>query len=96
ELTFQNKFTPLADYPRLPCPSQQKLPKLPCPPQPKMITLRPIKPFEQDTPSSSVQTKESDTMKLLESFAQAVNPELTKTTHSKPTPKEESFEFIVS
>jgi len=35
-------------------------------------------------------------MKLLESFAQAVNPELTKTTHSKPTPKKESFEFIVS
>ncbi|KAG5632211.1 hypothetical protein H5410_003928 [Solanum commersonii] len=61
-----------------------------------MINLRPIKPFEQGTSSSSVQTKESYTMKPPESFAQAVNPELTKTTHSKPTPKEESFKFIVS
>ncbi|WMV49257.1 hypothetical protein MTR67_042642 [Solanum verrucosum] len=96
ELTFQYRFTALADYPRLPYPSQQKLPKLPCPLQPKMINLRPIQPFEQGTSSSFVQTKESYTMKPPESFAQAVNPELTKTTHSKPTPKEESFEFIVS
>ncbi|KAG5612426.1 hypothetical protein H5410_023707 [Solanum commersonii] len=35
-------------------------------------------------------------MKTSESFAQAVNPELTKTIPSKPIPKEESFEFIVS
>jgi len=61
-----------------------------------MINLRPIKPFEQGTSSSSVQTKESYTMKPPESFAQSVNPELTKTTHSKPSPKKESFEFIVS
>ncbi|KAH0740523.1 hypothetical protein KY290_033566 [Solanum tuberosum] len=96
ELAFQNKFTALADYPRLPYPPQQKLPKLLCPPQPKTINLRPTKPFEQGTSSSSVQTKESYTMKPPESFAQAVNPELTKTILSKPIPKEESFEFIVS
>ncbi|WMV24674.1 hypothetical protein MTR67_018059 [Solanum verrucosum] len=65
ELTFQNKFTALADYPRLPCLSQQKLPKIPCPPQPKMINLRPIKPFEQGTSSSSIQTKESYTINHL-------------------------------
>ncbi|KAG5631075.1 hypothetical protein H5410_002792 [Solanum commersonii] len=35
-------------------------------------------------------------MKAPESFAQAVNPKLTKTIPSKPIPKEESFEFIVS
>ncbi|WMV09181.1 hypothetical protein MTR67_002566 [Solanum verrucosum] len=83
ELTFRNKFTTLADYPRLPHPSQQKLPKLPCPPQPKMINLRPIKPIEQGRSSSSIQTKESFSMKPPESFVQAVNPELTKTVHSK-------------
>ncbi|WMV49256.1 hypothetical protein MTR67_042641 [Solanum verrucosum] len=71
EQTFQNKFTALADYPRLSCPSLQKLP---CPPQPKMINPMPIKPFEQGTSSSSIQTKESYTMKPPESFAQAVNP----------------------
>ncbi|KAG5631076.1 hypothetical protein H5410_002793 [Solanum commersonii] len=32
EITFQIKFTALADYPTLPCPSRPKLPKLPCPP----------------------------------------------------------------
>ncbi|WMV09182.1 hypothetical protein MTR67_002567 [Solanum verrucosum] len=96
ELTFQNKFTALADYPRLPCPPQQKLSELPCPLQPKMINLRPINTFVQGTSSSSIQTKESYTMKQPESFAQAVNTDLTKTTHSKPIPKEKSFEFFVS
>ncbi|WMV26840.1 hypothetical protein MTR67_020225 [Solanum verrucosum] len=96
KLTFQNKFTALADFPRLPSPSQQKFSRLPCPPQPKLINLRPTKPFEQGTSSSSIQTKKSYTMKTPESFAQAVNPKLTKTIPSKPIPKEESFEFIVS
>ncbi|KAG5589850.1 hypothetical protein H5410_040364 [Solanum commersonii] len=69
ELTFQNKFTVLADYPRLPCPSTPKLPKLPCPPQPKLINIRPTKPFDQGASSSSIQTKESYAMKAPESFA---------------------------
>ncbi|KAG5572758.1 hypothetical protein H5410_062524 [Solanum commersonii] len=93
ELTFQNKFTTLADYPRLPSPSQ---PKLPCPPQPKLINLIPTKPFDQRASSRSIQTKESYAMKAPESFAQAVNPELTKTIPSKPNPKEESFDFVIS
>ncbi|KAG5587356.1 hypothetical protein H5410_047790 [Solanum commersonii] len=96
ELTFQNKFTALADVPRLHCPTQPKLPKLLCPPQPKLINLRPTKPPVQEASSSSVQTKASYAMKTPESFAQAVNPELTKTVPTKTIPKEESFEFIVS
>ncbi|WMV37467.1 hypothetical protein MTR67_030852 [Solanum verrucosum] len=96
ELTFQNKFTSLADFPRLPCPTQPKLTKLLCPPQPKLINLRPTKPPVQEASSSSVQTKASYAMKTPESFAQAVNPELTKTIPTKAIPKEESFEFIVS
>ncbi|KAH0658251.1 hypothetical protein KY289_026999 [Solanum tuberosum] len=67
ELTFQNKFKTLADYPRLPYPLQ---PKIPCPPQPKLINLRPTEPFNQGTSSSSIQTKASYTMKAPESFAQ--------------------------
>uniref|UniRef100_M1DJD8 Uncharacterized protein n=1 Tax=Solanum tuberosum TaxID=4113 RepID=M1DJD8_SOLTU len=95
-LTFQNKFTALADFPRLPSPTQTKLPKLICPPQPKMINLRPMRPTVQEASSSSVQTKASYAMKTPESFAQEVNPELTKTIPTKPIPKEETFEFIVS
>ncbi|KAG5575497.1 hypothetical protein H5410_055631 [Solanum commersonii] len=49
-----------------------------------------------EAPSSSVQTKASYAMKTPESFAQAINPELTKTVPTKTIPKEESFEFIVS
>jgi len=75
---------------------QPKLPKLPCPPEPKFINLRPTNPFDQGASSSSIQTKASYTMKAPESFAQGVNPELTKTIPSKPNPKEESFDFIVS
>ncbi|KAH0730220.1 hypothetical protein KY289_001408 [Solanum tuberosum] len=72
ELTFQNKFTALANYPRLPCPSQQKLP---CPPQPKMINLRPIKPFEQvkcwipKQPDAKVQEKTRSSAKNLSKAA---------------------------
>uniref|UniRef100_M1DZ48 Uncharacterized protein n=1 Tax=Solanum tuberosum TaxID=4113 RepID=M1DZ48_SOLTU len=95
-LTFQNKFTILADFPRLPSPTQTKLPKLICPPQPNMVNLRPTKPTIQEASSSSFQTKASYAMKTPESFAQVVNPELTKTFPSKPTPKEETFEFIIS
>ncbi|KAH0743047.1 hypothetical protein KY290_031040 [Solanum tuberosum] len=95
-LTFQNKFTALADFPRLPSPTQAKLPKLICPPQPKMINLRPMRPTIQEASSSSVQTKASYAMKTPESFAQAVNPELTKTIPTKPIPKEETFEFTIS
>jgi len=96
ELTFQNKFTALADFPRLPCPTQPKPTKLLCPPQPKLINLRPTKPPSQEASSSSVQTKASYAMKTPESFAQAVNPELTKTVPTKIIPKEESFEFVAS
>ncbi|KAH0654225.1 hypothetical protein KY289_031903 [Solanum tuberosum] len=74
ELAFQNKFSALADFPRLPCPTQPKLPKLLCPPQPKLINLRPIIPPIQEASSSSVQTKASYAMKTPESFAQAVLP----------------------
>ncbi|WMV49259.1 hypothetical protein MTR67_042644 [Solanum verrucosum] len=96
KLTFQNKFTALADFPRLPCPAQPKLPKLLCPPQPKLINLIPTKPAVQETFSSSVQTKASYGMKAPEPFAQTVNPELTKTIPTKAIPKEESFDFIIS
>jgi len=96
ELAFQNKFSALADFPRLPCPTQPKLPKLLCPPQPKLINLRSTIPPIQEAFSSSVQTKASYAMKTPESFAQAVNPELTKTIPSKTIPKEESFDFIIS
>ncbi|KAH0778476.1 hypothetical protein KY290_004903 [Solanum tuberosum] len=96
ELTFQNKFTALADFPRLPCPAQPKLPKLLCPPQPKLINLRPTKPAVQEASSSFVQTKASYAMKAPESFAQAVKPELTKIIPTKAIPKEESFDFIIS
>ncbi|KAG5631410.1 hypothetical protein H5410_003127 [Solanum commersonii] len=74
ELTFQNKFTALADFPRLPSPTQPKLPKLLCPPQPKLINLRLTKLPAQEASSSSVQTKGSYVMKTPESFAQAVLP----------------------
>uniref|UniRef100_M1A7W8 Uncharacterized protein n=1 Tax=Solanum tuberosum TaxID=4113 RepID=M1A7W8_SOLTU len=84
ELTFRNKFTALANFPRLPCPTQPKLPKLLCPPQPKLINLRPTKPAVQEAPSSSVQTKASYAMKAPESFAQAVNP---KSSLLKPSQK---------
>ncbi|KAG5581332.1 hypothetical protein H5410_051959 [Solanum commersonii] len=93
KLTFKNKFIALANYPRLPCPSQ---PKLPCPPQPKLINIRPTKPFEQRVSSSSIQTKESYNMKAPEFFTQVVNPELTKTIPSNPKPKEECFDFVLS
>ncbi|WMV41554.1 hypothetical protein MTR67_034939 [Solanum verrucosum] len=53
ELTFQNKFTALADFPRLPCPTQPKLTKLLCPPQPKLINLRPTKTPVQEASSMS-------------------------------------------
>ncbi|WMV47364.1 hypothetical protein MTR67_040749 [Solanum verrucosum] len=86
ELTFQNKFTALADFPRLPCPTQPNLPKLLCPPQPKLINLRPTKPPVQEASSSFVQTKASYAMKTPESFAQVVNPELTKTVPTKTIP----------
>ncbi|WMV59302.1 hypothetical protein MTR67_052687 [Solanum verrucosum] len=80
ELPFQNKFTALAEYPRLPCPLQSQPPKLPCSPQPKLINLRPTKLFDKGaSSSSSIQTKESYSMKTPEFFAQDVNPELTKT-----------------
>ncbi|KAG5576326.1 hypothetical protein H5410_056460 [Solanum commersonii] len=72
------------------------LPKLLCPPQPKLINLKPTKPLAKEASSSSVQTKASYAMKIPESLAQAVKPELIKTIPSKPTPKEESFEFIIS
>ncbi|KAG5576454.1 hypothetical protein H5410_056588 [Solanum commersonii] len=84
ELAFQNKFIALADFPKLPSPTQPKLPKLLCPPQPKLINLRRTKPPVQEASSSSVQTKAT------------INPELTKTIPTKTNPKEESFEFIVS
>ncbi|KAG5606258.1 hypothetical protein H5410_027750 [Solanum commersonii] len=93
ELAFQNKFTALADFPKLPCPTQ---PKLLCPPQPKLINLRPTKPPVQEASSSSFQTKANYAIKTPESFAQEVNPELTKTAPTKTIPKEESFECIAS
>uniref|UniRef100_M1CJJ2 Uncharacterized protein n=1 Tax=Solanum tuberosum TaxID=4113 RepID=M1CJJ2_SOLTU len=83
ELPFQNRFTALAEYPRLPTR------------QPKLINLISAKPFDKGTSSgSSIQTKESYVMKAPDFFAQAVNPELTKPTISSP--KEERFEFITS
>ncbi|KAG5608600.1 hypothetical protein H5410_019881 [Solanum commersonii] len=78
ELPFQNRFTALAEYPRLPTR------------QPKLINLISAKHFDKGTfSSSSIQKKESYVMKAPESFAQAVNPELTKPTTSSPT--EERF-----
>ena len=96
DLTFQNEFTALADYPKLPSLFQPKLLKPLCPPQPKLINLRPTKISAQEASSSVIQTRENNTMKTPESFAQSVIPELTKTIPSKILPKEETFDFIVS
>ncbi|TMW87248.1 hypothetical protein EJD97_020228, partial [Solanum chilense] len=90
-LSFQNKYTALAEYPKLPTSSQQKLLKPNCPPQPQKINLRPPTIVSPEASSSSLQTKSAYAMKTPESFAQAVNPELTNTIPSKPIPKEESF-----
>ena len=95
-LTFQNKFTALDDYPKLPSLFKPKLLKPLCPTQPKLINLRPTKTSAQEASSSVIQTRTNYAMKTPESFAQSVNQELTKTIPSKILPKEETFDFIVS
>ncbi|KAH0669405.1 hypothetical protein KY285_023570 [Solanum tuberosum] len=74
---FQNKDTALADYPKLQVSTPTKL-----------ISQK----IEQGSASSSVQTKESYTMKAPETFAQAVKP----LTRKKPdtSPAKEEFEFL--
>ncbi|WMV25421.1 hypothetical protein MTR67_018806 [Solanum verrucosum] len=74
---FQNKYTALADYPKLEVNTPTKL-----------ISQK----ISQGSTSSSVQTKESYTMKAPETFAQAVKPLIGK-KHDTPPTKEE-FEFL--
>ena len=92
-LNSKNFFTVLADYPNLPNSSQQKPQRPNYPPLPQSLNLRPTVSLEA---SSSRQTKAAYTMKAPETFAQAVNPELTKTISSKLNQKEEFFDFQVS
>ena len=87
-LNSKNFFTVLADYPNLPNSSQQKPQRPNYPPLPQSINLRPTVALEA---SSSRQTKAAYTMKAPETFAQAVNPELTKTISSKLNQKEGIF-----
>lgn len=92
-LNSKNFFTVLVDYPNLPNSSQQKPQRPNYPPLPQSLNLRPTVALEA---SSSRQTKTAYTMKAPETFAQAVNPELTKTISSKLNQKEEFFDFQVS
>jgi len=85
QLPLQNRYTALAEYPKLPAP-------IPVP-SAKLTNLQPTKPFEKgSTSNSSIQTKESYTMKVPETFAEVVNPSAKKPQNDLP--KEEKFEYV--
>lgn len=81
---FRNKYAALAELPKLPPPMPSKL-----------VDLKTNKPFDKgSSSSSSVQSKQSYTMKTPESFAKAVDPAITKTTPTSPA--KEEFKFVTT
>ncbi|XP_047261312.1 uncharacterized protein LOC124894837 [Capsicum annuum] len=85
QLPFQNKYAALAEFPKLPPPMLTRL-----------VDLKTNKPFDKgQSSSSSVQSKQSYTMKAPETFAQAVDPTTGKTTTTTPPIKEE-FKFVTT
>ena len=89
---LQNRYAALTEVPKLPPPMPTKLVDLKTN---KPVDVKTNKPFDKGSSSgSSVQSKQSYTMKTPESFAQAVDPAITQAPPTSPV--KEEFKFITT